>query len=98
MKGYEGRGSADVNGERQLCCSDGYALGVQPTTTVFERALHFVLFMSAGLAFAVAALAIIERVTGEGERTIRRWHVAVTMTVFIALFAAERVYHLVHKM
>jgi hypothetical protein len=67
-------------------------------TTVFERALHFVLFLSAGLAFAVAALAIIERVTGDGERTFRRWHVIATSGVFLALFTCERIYHLMHRM
>lgn len=71
---------------------------MQPVTTVFERALHFVLFASAGLAFAVGALAILDRMTTEGgERTIRRWHIVVAWSVFLVLFAAERIYHLTHK-
>lgn len=66
-------------------------------TTSFERVLHLFLFLSAAVAFGVLGLAALERVLADGERrTIQLGHVAFAMAVFLALFIAERIYHLVH--
>jgi hypothetical protein len=66
-------------------------------TTTFERVLHLFLFLSAAVAFGVLGLAALERVLADGgRRTIQLGHVALAMAVFLALFIAERIYHLVH--
>ncbi len=65
-------------------------------TSPAERAIHLVLFVAAAVAFAVAALAILERITGREERSIRLVHVAIPVALFVATFIAERVYHTMH--
>ena len=63
-------------------------------TTGFDRVLHLGLFICAGIAFAVAALAVLERFTGnDGKRTLRAIHVAIPVGAFLAFGIAERLYH-----
>jgi hypothetical protein len=66
-------------------------------TTPLERVIHLALFVSAGIALGVGALFVFERVGGgEARRSIRLFHVAIPGAAFVALFIAERVYHLMH--
>jgi hypothetical protein len=65
-------------------------------TTVFERVLHLVLFLSAGVALGVGALTALERVATRGDRTIRTRYVVSAAVTFALVFAAERVYHWLH--
>ncbi len=63
-------------------------------TTTFDRVLHLALFVAGGIAFAVSALALLERLTDRGgRRTIRLRHVAIPIAAFAAIGIAERVYH-----
>jgi hypothetical protein len=65
-------------------------------TSAFERLIHFALFSAAGLTLAVAALALIERVAGDGpdgRRTIRLRHILGAVGLMFLLFGVERIYH-----
>lgn len=62
-------------------------------TTLVERAIHLALFLTGGLGAGLAALALLERVTGDGPRVIRPVHVVMAGTVFFLFFVAERLYH-----
>jgi small neutral amino acid transporter SnatA (MarC family) len=66
---------------------------VPVVTTPFERALHLLLFVSAGVGFGVLAIALLERVSEGARRTVRLMHVVIAMSVFVAFFVAERIYH-----
>lgn len=65
-------------------------------TTTFERAIHLALFVAGGIAFAVAALAVLERVAGGERRAIRWVHVAIAVGCAVVLAATESVFHLLH--
>lgn len=65
-------------------------------TTTFERAVHLALFIAGALAFAIAALAVLERVAGGERRVIRFTHVALAGALFGALAVTELVFHLLH--
>lgn len=69
---------------------------MDPVTTPFERALHFMLFISGGIGVGAVALAAIERLSENTHRTVRAVHVVVAALVFGAFLAAERIYHGVH--
>ena len=73
-----------------------YAGGVGIVTTPFERALHLLLFVAGGVAFAVVALSVLERFGGRSERSIRPVYMAIPVAIVAALFVAERVYHAMH--
>ena len=62
-------------------------------TTTFERAIHLLLFVVGGLAFAVGGLAVLERATGAERQTIRIPHVAAAAGVFVALAVIEALFH-----
>lgn len=62
-------------------------------TTAFERVVHVALFVTAGVAFGVLAVAALERLAGAAERAVRGVHVAVAVGVPCALFVVERLYH-----
>ena len=67
---------------------------MHPATTALDRALHLALFVAGGIAFAVAALAVLERLgEREGRRVIRVPHVAMAIAAVAALAIAERLYH-----
>jgi hypothetical protein len=63
-------------------------------TTTFERAIHLLLYVVGGVAFAVAALAVLERVSGATERAIRLSHVSIAVGAFAALAVTELLFHL----
>ncbi len=65
-------------------------------TTTFERAVHLALFVVGAIAFAVAALAVLERVVGGERRAIRAVHVVPPIGAFVALAATELIFHLLH--
>lgn len=65
-------------------------------TTTFERAIHLLLFVAGGLAFAVAALALLERAMGGERRSIRGSHVVGSTAAFIAIALTEVAFHLMH--
>jgi hypothetical protein len=62
-------------------------------TTTFERAIHLALFVVGGVAFAIGALAALERILGGEERTIRLRYVAIAAVAFAALAAIEAMFH-----
>lgn len=62
-------------------------------TTTFERAIHLALFIAGGVAFAVAALALLERVAGGSQRAIRFAYVIGAAGVFGALALVEALFH-----
>lgn len=62
-------------------------------TTVFERVLHLLLFVSGGVAVGVGALAMLERFTDRTARTVRNSYIAAAAVTFAVFFIAERVYH-----
>ena len=63
------------------------------TTTLFDRALHLVMFAVGGLGVGLVALALIERLSEGARRTIRPRHIAIAAVAFILLFVTERTYH-----
>ena len=70
---------------------------MDPATTTLDRALHLGLFVAGGIAFAVAALALLERLGDrEGRRVVRLPHVAIPIAAVAALGIAERLYHFLH--
>lgn len=60
-----------------------------------DRVLHLALYVAAAAAFAVVALALLERVGGAQKRSIRALHIVITIAAATAIGVAERVYHLV---
>jgi hypothetical protein len=66
---------------------------MEPTTTLFDRALHLVMFAVGGLAVGLVALAVLERLSEGGRRTIRPRFIAIAAVVFILLLITERTYH-----
>lgn len=62
-------------------------------TTAFERAVHLLLFITAGLGFGVLAVAGLERIADGARRSVRNLHVAVAVGVPAMLFVVERIYH-----
>ena len=67
-----------------------------PTST-FDRALHLALFVVGGIAFAVSALALLERIGDREQKPVVRLpHVAIPIAAFAAIGIAERLYHFLH--
>lgn len=62
-------------------------------TTLFDRALHLVLFAVGALAVGLIALAVMERLSEGARRTIRPRLIAIASVVFILLLITERTYH-----
>lgn len=59
-----------------------------------ELIVHLALFVAAGLAVGLAALALLERATGGGERRVIRWrYVLWAAGAFAALGVLELLYH-----
>ena len=58
-----------------------------------EGLIHLGMFISAGITLGLAALALLERMTGDDRRIVRWWYVAASAGLFFALLGAERVYH-----
>jgi hypothetical protein len=67
-------------------------------TTTFERAIHLLLFVVGGLAFAVGALAVLERVAGGSEKRAISWRwVAAGAMAFAGLGLTEALFHLLRS-
>jgi len=62
-------------------------------STLFDRALHLVMFAAAGLAVGLAALALMERLSEGGRRVIRPRFIVIAAAAFLLLFITERTYH-----
>jgi hypothetical protein len=65
-------------------------------TTVCERVLHLLLFVSGGIAVGVIALALLERAADRSARTIRNSYVVAAAVTFVVFFTTERIYHWLH--
>jgi hypothetical protein len=62
-------------------------------TTLFDRALHLVMFAVGAAAVGLAALAVIETLSDGARRTIRPRFIVIAVVVFGLLFITERTYH-----
>jgi hypothetical protein len=59
-----------------------------------DAALHLAIFLAAGLAIGAFALAVLDRLTGEGPDFVGwRWPV-IASGAFAALLTAERLFHM----
>lgn len=63
------------------------------TTTLFDRALHLVMFAVGGVAVGLSALAMMERLSEGARRTIRPRFIVIAVVVFLLLLITERGYH-----
>jgi hypothetical protein len=68
-------------------------VGSELTTTLFDRALHLVLFITAAVAVGFGALAVLERLGEKTRRSISMRAFGVTAGATVALFVFERLYH-----
>ena len=65
-------------------------------TTAVERVIHLLLFIAAAGALGTTALAVVERLlSDDGTAAVRFRYVAGSIGLAVALFVAERLYHVV---
>ena len=66
---------------------------MEVTTTLFDRALHLVMFVAGGAAVGLGSLAVIERIGESSRRSVRTSWVLIAISIFVVVFAIERSYH-----
>ncbi len=62
-------------------------------STLFDRALHLVLFAVGALMVGLGALALMERLSEGARRTIKPRFIAIAAAAFVVLLVIERTYH-----
>jgi hypothetical protein len=62
-------------------------------STLFDRALHLVMFGAGAAAFGFAALLVMERLSEDARRTIRPRFIVISAAAFVVLLVIERTYH-----